>query len=179
MSFLFDLHICKLSLVNDHQLAQFLHQKWSGSKLFRIVSTVCAIVAVTTTIGATYRCFKIYYCRKKYKYPPGLYGVPLFGSFLTAQAAGADFLNKIIPSYGPLVHMPAGSFYDFVQINDGNLMQKVFTIAVDRPDWTATASDALESDLSLVNDDRGWHTRRKTLMHCITKVVDKLRIHTL
>lgn len=64
--------------------------------------------------------------RRIYKYPPGLFGIPYFGSFFTLAAYGDDkFYTKLIPKYGPITMFDVGNT-SMISINDANLIQTMY-----------------------------------------------------
>ena len=63
--------------------------------------------------------------RKIYKYPPGLFGIPYFGSFFTVAFYQDDyFLSKILPKYGPITMFRIGNT-NMISINDATLVQTI------------------------------------------------------
>ena len=66
----------------------------------------------------------IYTRDKWHKYPPTLYGVPVFGSLFTMLYHGEHFNTKILPQCGPIVSHHIGSLFSAhnVTINDANLI---------------------------------------------------------
>ena len=122
-----------------------------------------------------FRYTKIYFFRRFYNYPPGLFGVPIFGAFLIQQSAGAKYLNQIVPSYGPITHAPSGAYTDIVYLNDPLLVRKVMDLAIDRPKSLSTLIHA-NADVVLINEDENWSLRRKSLMNGITTITNKKMI---
>ena len=92
------------------------------------------IFAGITASFMTIRWIYLTIYHKKYKSVPTLFGVPVFGSLFTAAYYGKEFLNKLLPSYGPI-----SKFYfakvPVTIISDQKLMREIFKsqLALNRP----------------------------------------------
>ena len=71
---------------------------------------------------------------KIYKYPPQMYGIPVFGSILTMLIWQHSWSTKIQPSYGDILRYNLGSL-TMHKINNAQLCRPVFhkANAIDRP----------------------------------------------
>ena len=88
-------------------------------KNFWLASGICVSVVLLRNVFN-----RIY--RKIYKYPPGLFGIPYFGSFFTLAAYGDDkFYTKLMPKYGPIAMFNVGNT-SMICINDANLIQTMY-----------------------------------------------------
>ena len=108
------------------------------------------------------------------KQPPQLYGLPIVGSFLTAQMWGRNFGLKIMPRYGDIVSYNYGPFPCY-GINDLQLLNAIFSKATSRlPSETKLWEPyGVETPIVSINNDKDWLFRRKALMSSITKLLNK------
>ena len=80
---------------------------------------------IITSILAVHNIYKRVE-RKRSRYPPGLFGVPYFGSLFTLLYYKEDsFYMDLIPSYGPIVMHNIGQI-NFISLNDINLVKTMF-----------------------------------------------------
>ena len=113
---------------------------------------IVGITAFNTTILITHRLFS-YLSRKIHKYPPGLYGIPYFGSFFTFGFYGEEkFTQSLLPSYGPITMHKIG-ITNILTINEVNLIKVIIgsEYCALRP-WQLTAIYT-NVDKSNYNDD--------------------------
>ena len=76
--------------------------------------------------GVGYNLVTRFYRRYVCHYPPGLIGVPYFGSFLSMLMYSPEYFNNtLLPSYGPLSMHKFGSV-KILTIHDYNLVKAIF-----------------------------------------------------
>lgn len=108
---------------------------------------------------------------KKYAMPPGMIGIPYFGSLFTAMIMyNQEYFNhNILPSYGPLTLFKMGQSYSLV-INDCNLYKCFMSskYCIDRPPlFTCNVYEGLAFKNKL------WYTRRKMATVMINEMARK------
>ena len=78
----------------------------------------------SVTVLASHRLFS-YLSRKNNKQPPGLIGIPYFGSFFTLAYYGEEkFSRSLLPSYGPITMHKIGTT-KILTINEINLIKAI------------------------------------------------------
>ena len=99
-------------VTKDPKLIDFL-KKWS------LATGICLSILLLRSMY-----HRIY--RKICKYPPGLFGVPYFGSLFAVAAYGDDkFYTKLLPKYGAITMFQLGNT-NMISINDVNLIQTMY-----------------------------------------------------
>lgn len=147
-------------------------------KFSKKVLIPCSI-GIATTIGTLiFRRLWMRFQRKRHHIPPGLYGVPIFGSFFTMLIHKSDFNRKILPSYGPISSYTFGNQL-FIIINDSNLLKKCFksNYLVNRPSGTQRLITQVFgfASISTANDNNKdkWTERRKIIQTAVISTANK------
>ena len=158
------------------QIGQQLNIITQNVKNLSFRSKILAVFAALggiSCIGSMARIAIIIYRRKRCKYPPGFLGVPFFGSYFTMNMLSANYYHKVLPSCGPIVHVPGGLYLNFIVINDRNLLKSLYQLVIDRPAVLVEMNEVTGADVASANEDENWSQRRKLIMHGLANILDK------
>lgn len=131
-----------------------------------------SITTITCTIA---RSLYISYSRRKRQSPPGLHGIPFFGSLFTMAFWSGDFYVKLLPKYGPITSHFVGK-QEFITIHDKNLIQTIFShdCCINRPSnhrIVYIGTQLTPSIIGVNNSENGlWLRRRNILKQAIGKL---------
>ena len=156
----------------DNYIDVFTRNVESLSLRSKILAAIAALGGISV-FGLIARIARIIYRRKRYKYPPGLFGVPFFGSFLTMTMENGVYYHKTLPSYGPITHAPGGLYMNMTFINDKHLLKSLYQFVSDRPPAFGDMNEVTGGDVSSVNESENWSQRRKLIMHGLASILDK------
>lgn len=145
--------------------------RWN--KILRLHKLVSLIGCATTLLISRLIVKKVR--ANVYKYPPQLYGLPFVGSLVTMQIYKERFMSELLPSYGDIVRYSVGTTCAY-QINNAELMKKVFAKAFDRNMilqdlWSSLG---LAPGVATINGGHDHDLRRRAIMSSLSKVLDKL-----
>ena len=137
-------------------------------------SRVCLVLGTLTTAWFI-RDKIISRQRRLSKLPPGMNGVPVLGSWLTAILFHKTYHSEIIPKYGAITTLRVGSRNLEFIINDCDLLRGLFDKAFDRAPAYGSIFKECDAicDITGANEDEYWSFRRKTLMTYLTRILSK------
>ena len=139
--------------------------------------TLIYLGGLTTTLFVRILYLKIR--NRLTKKPPQLYGVPFFGSLFTMIFWKNNFNTNLLPKYGDIVTYNVGTI-KFCQINDLQLIKELFSSGKtnDRPSLGKIIFEpfGIQTPVSTCNVDENWSHRRKILMTCIARLLEKTQL---
>ena len=176
------------------QTLSFLLEKllrWYNSRNKAAKYFLIASAGYGSTLAAHW--ITTYFYRKYKQFPPGLLGIPYFGSLFTLIFYHNEAFNdNLLPKYGPITMYTIGKT-KFVSINDINLVKSIFNSphCCNRPtmlknvfndiktvDKTCTGKDKDKDQqeifyaCSYAFGGKHWQQRRKLQFNAINKISD-------
>lgn len=113
----------------------------------------------------------IFIYREKHRYPPGLFGVPYFGSLLLAGYYKEALMSEVLPRYGPITMMTIGQM-NILTIHDADLLEKMYKsdYCLQRPLVFEKSFEACGFECPQAFGNKKNELRRKLLLHAITYI---------
>ena len=108
------------------------------------------------------------------KSPPQLYGLPLFGSFLTFLIWKNNFSIYLLPKYGDLVTYNIFNI-KYYKINNINLAKKILDFSINRPNLLISPFKHANVSpfIAAINNNNKWKIRRKLMLNYLTNILNK------
>ena len=133
------------------------------------------VTLVLLSFGTRKIALKLRYKIKKY--PPVHVGIPYFGSMFSMAWYGADFTNKILPSYGPITMHFVGSVH-FTIIHEIHLMQEILKFTLERPIKAGSIyQDPQCLPFAMCNQDQHAHIRRNFLHKGLVQILNSQNLN--
>ena len=132
--------------------------------------------SVTFSLLIVHQVYSKFYCWKN-RVPPGLFGVPYFGSMFTLMVFQKRFHSKILPKYGPITYYKIGQT-EMLTLNDALLIQTIFKHETcrNRPKWLQNVFTKslghYQVSIAATNGPQ-WSQRRKNIVNGIMSLAQR------